>query len=84
MEMDKTIAGLDEATRLEKKGFVDEAYAEKMKLGEKMQALNIEIAKIQAQEQLEDKKTLRGEKHDERMIAATRELEGIKNRNAEF
>jgi hypothetical protein len=51
MEMDKTIAGLDEATRLEKKGFIDEAYAEKMKLGEKMQALNIEIAKIQAKEE---------------------------------
>ena len=64
MEMDKTIAGLDEATRLEKKGFVDEAYAEKMKLGEKMQALNIEIAKIQAHEQIEMMKTERAEKHD--------------------
>ena len=78
MEMDKTIAGLDEATRLEKKGFVDEAYAEKMKLGEKMQALNIEIAKIQAQECLEASITLRGEKHDERMLAGQKELEGIR------
>ena len=78
MEMDKTIAGLDEATRLEKKGFVDEAYAEKMKLGEKMQALNIEIAKIQAQQELEDKKTERGEKHDLRMITAQKEVEGMK------
>jgi soluble cytochrome b562 len=78
MEMDKTIAGLDEATRLEKKGFVDEAYAEKMKLGEKMQALNIEIAKIQAQQEGEDKKTLRGEQHDVRMIAAQKEVEGMK------
>jgi hypothetical protein len=34
MEIDKTIAGLDEATRLEKKGLVDEAYAEKMKLAQ--------------------------------------------------
>jgi len=51
MELDKTIAGLDEAARLEKKGFVDEAYAEKMKLGEKMQALNIKIAEIQAKEE---------------------------------
>ena len=82
MEMDKTIAGLDEATRLEKKGFVDEAYAEKMKLGEKMQALNIEIAKIQAQQELEDKKTLRGEKHDERMLAGQKELEGLRAQNA--
>jgi hypothetical protein len=78
MEMDKTIAGLDEATRLEKKGFVDEAYAEKMKLGEKMQALNIEIAKIQAQQEVEDKKTERGEKHDLRMITAQKEVEGMK------
>ena len=51
MEIDKTIAGLDEATRLEKKGLVDEAYAEKMKLAEKTQALNLEIAKIQAQQE---------------------------------
>lgn len=78
MEMDKTIAGLDEATRLEKKGFVDEAYAEKMKLGEKMQALNIEIAKIQSQQEMEDKKTLRGEQHDVRMIAAQKEVETMK------
>jgi len=78
MEMDKTIAGLDEATRLEKKGFVDEAYAEKMKLGEKMQALNIEIAKIQAQQEGEDKKTLRGEQHDVRMIAAQKEVETMR------
>jgi hypothetical protein len=82
MEMDKTIAGLDEATRLEKKGFVDEAYAEKMKLGEKMQALNIEIAKIQAQQELEDKKTERGEKHDLRIIAGQKELENIRAQNA--
>ena len=82
MEMDKTIAGLDEATRLEKKGFVDEAYAEKMKLGEKMQALNIEIAKIQAQQEVEDKKTLRGEKHDERMLAGQKEIEGLRAQNA--
>lgn len=64
MEMDKTIAGLDEATRLEKKGLIDEAYAEKMKLGEKMQALNIEIAKIQAHEEIEMMKTKRAEQHD--------------------
>ena len=47
-------------------------------LGEKMQALNIEIAKIQAQESLEASKTLRGEKHDERMLAGQKELEGIR------
>jgi hypothetical protein len=51
MEIDKTIAGLDEATRLEKKGLIDEAYTEKMKLGEKAQALNIKIAEIQAKEE---------------------------------
>jgi hypothetical protein len=82
MEMDKTIAGLDEATRLEKKGFVDEAYAEKMKLGEKMQLLNIEIAKIQAQESSEASKTLRGEQHDYRVIGAQKEIEELKLRSA--
>ena len=82
MEIDKTIDGLDEATRLEKKGFVDAAYAEKMKLGEKMQALNIEIAKIQAQESLEDKKTVRGEQHDVRMIAAQKEIEELKSKSS--
>ena len=81
MEMDKTIAGLDEATRLEKKGFVDEAYAEKMKLGEKMQALNIEIAKIQTQESLEASKTLRGEKHDERMLVGQKEIQALKSQS---
>ena len=78
MEIDKTIAGLDEATRLEKKGLIDEAYVEKMKLGEKTQALNIKIAEIKAQQELEDKKTERGEKHDLRIIAAQKEVEGMK------
>jgi len=82
MEIDKTIDGLDEATRLEKKGLIDEAYAEKMKLGEKTQALNIKIAEIKAQQELEDKKTLRGEKHDERMFVAQKELEVLKAQNA--
>jgi hypothetical protein len=82
MEIDKTIAGLDEATRLEKKGLIDEAYVEKMKLGEKAQALNIKIAEIKAQQELEDKKTLRGEKHDERMLAGQKELEGLRAQNA--
>lgn len=82
MEIDKTIAGLDEATRLEKKGLIDEAYVEKMKLGEKTQALNIKIAEIKAQQELEDKKTLRGEKHDERMLAGQKELEVLRAQNA--
>jgi hypothetical protein len=51
MEIDKSIAGLDEATRLEKKGLIDEAAAIKIKEAEKAQALNIEIAKIQAKEE---------------------------------
>ena len=82
MEIDKTIAGLDEATRLEKKGLIDEAYVEKMKLGEKTQALNIKIAEIKAQQELEDKKTERGEKHDYRVLAAQKEIEGLRSKSA--
>jgi hypothetical protein len=51
MEIDKSIAGLDEATRLEKKGLIDEAAAIKIKEAEKAQALHIKIAEIQAKEE---------------------------------
>jgi hypothetical protein len=49
-----------------------------MKLGEKTQALNIKIAEIKAQQELEDKKTSRGEQHDVRMITAQKEVETMK------
>jgi hypothetical protein len=51
MDIDKSIAGLDEATRLEKKGLIDEAAAIKIKEAEKAQALHIKIAEIQAKEE---------------------------------
>jgi len=50
MEIDKSIAGLDEATRLEKKGDYEAATAVKNKWAEKTQALTMEMLKIQEQE----------------------------------
>jgi hypothetical protein len=50
MEIDKSIAGLDEAIRLEKKGDHEAATALKTKWADKMQAVNLEIIKIQEDE----------------------------------
>ena len=50
MEIDKSIAGLDEATRLEKKGDFEAATALKTKFADRMQAVNLEIIKIQEDE----------------------------------
>jgi hypothetical protein len=50
MEIDKSIAGLDEATRLEKKGDYDAATALKTKWADRMQTVNLEIIKIQEEE----------------------------------
>ena len=50
MEIDKSIAGLDEATRLEKKGDFEAATALKTKYADRMQAVNLEIIKIQEDE----------------------------------
>jgi hypothetical protein len=50
MEIDKSIAGLDEATRLEKKGDHEAAMALKTKWADRMQAVNLEIIKIQEDE----------------------------------
>jgi hypothetical protein len=44
MDIDKSISSLDEATRLEKKGKIDEAAAIKEKDAEKMQALYLKLA----------------------------------------
>jgi hypothetical protein len=81
MDIDKSIAGLDEATRLEKKGLVDEAAAIKLKEAEKVQALHVKIAEIQAQQELETSKGLRAEQHDYRMIGAQKEIEQLKSRS---
>ena len=50
MEIDKSIAGLDEATRLEKKGDYDAATALKTKWADRMQTVNLEIIRIQEEE----------------------------------
>jgi len=50
MEIDKSIAGLDEATRLEKKGDFEAATALKTKHADRMQTVNLEIIKIQEEE----------------------------------
>jgi hypothetical protein len=50
MEIDKSIAGLDEATRLEKKGDFEAATALKTKWADRMQTVNLEIIKIQEEE----------------------------------
>jgi hypothetical protein len=59
MEIDKSIAGLDEATRLEKKGDYEAAAAIKNKWADRMQTLNLEIIKIQEEE-------AKGKRTDER------------------
>ena len=50
MEIDKSIAGLDEATRLEEKGDFEAATALKTKYADRMQAVNLEVIKIQEDE----------------------------------
>jgi len=50
MEIDKSIAGLDEATRLEKKGDFEAATALKTKYADRMQVVNLEVIKIQEEE----------------------------------
>jgi len=61
MEIDKSIAGLDEATRLEKKGDFEAATALKTKYADRMQAVNLEVIKIQEDEA----KGARKDKRDE-------------------
>ena len=53
MEINKSIASLDEATRLETIGQIDAAAAVKEKDAEKMQALFFEISKIKMQDKKE-------------------------------
>ena len=50
MEIDKGIAGLEEATRLEKKGDWDAATAEKQKWADKMQNLNLKMIEFEETE----------------------------------
>jgi len=65
MEIDKSIAGLDEATRLEKKGDFDAATAEKQKAAELAKSINLEIIKIQ---EIEAKDVRAGKRAEEKDI----------------
>ena len=64
MEIDKSIAGLDEATRLEKKGDYDAATALKTKWADRMQTVNLEIIKIQEEEAKGKRADKRAEEKD--------------------
>ena len=62
MEIDKSIASLDEATRLENKGDFEAATAEKNKAAEMAKAINLEIIKIQEAEAAGERKDKRADK----------------------
>jgi hypothetical protein len=66
MEIDKSIAGLDEATRLDKKGDHDAATALKTKWADRMQTVNLEIIKIQEEEAKGKRADKRAEEKDVR------------------
>jgi hypothetical protein len=66
MEINKSIAGLDEATRLEKKGYIDEGVKRRQKEADKMEALNLKVAEIQEQEAAAKRGEVRAEAKDER------------------
>jgi hypothetical protein len=75
MEIDKSIAGLDEATRLEKKGDYDAATALKTKWADRMQTVNLEVIKIQE----EEAKGVRKDKRDETANIAKEKREEAKD-----
>jgi hypothetical protein len=76
MEINKSIAGLDEATRLEKKGYIDEGVKRRQKEADKMEALNLKVAEIQEQEAAAQ----RGEKRAEAASVRAGEREEAKDR----
>jgi hypothetical protein len=65
MEINKSIASLDEATRLETKGEIDAAAAVKEKDAEKMQALFFKMSDIEMQNKKEKAAETRLEKQEE-------------------
>lgn len=69
MEIDKSIAGLDEATRLENKGDFEAATAIKNKWADRTQTLAMEIIKIQEEEAKGVRADKRQEARDERTAA---------------
>ena len=73
MEINKSIASLDEATRLETIGEIDAAAAVKEKDAEKMQALFLKLSEYQMQTQKEDAAQKRVETQQNAMAARERE-----------
>jgi hypothetical protein len=63
MQIDKSIASLDEATRLEKKGKIDEAAAIKEKDAAKMQDLYLKLSDYEMQAKKEEAKAQRDREH---------------------
>ena len=76
MEINKSIAALDEATRLEKKGYIDEGVKRRQKEADKMEALNLKVAEIQEQEAA----AMRGEKRAEAKDVRVAEREEAKDK----
>jgi soluble cytochrome b562 len=90
MEINKSIASLDEATRLENKGEVDAATAIKEKDAEKMQAVYFKLsdiemaakkedARLQRQREEDLAKEKRGEAHDVRIEGMRKSLTDSQN-----
>ena len=88
-EINKSIASLDEATRLEKRGKIDEAAAIKEKDAGKMQELYLKLSDYEMQARKEkataeksaahDKEmAARSESHDMRVIAGQKEIEQMR------
>jgi hypothetical protein len=89
MEIDKAIAGIDEATRLESKGDFDAATAEKQKWADRMQGLNtkmIELEETEKRTKAQEKRAeiradadaAKSQAHDMRVIAGQKEIEGMR------
>ena len=89
MEINKSISALDEATRLEKKGYIDEGVKRRQKEADKMEALNLKVAEIQEQEAAAKRGEVRAEAasvragerekaKDERYSALQREVTQMK------
>jgi hypothetical protein len=73
MEIDKSLASLDEATRLEKKGDMDAATAEKQKAAEIAKSVNMEVIKIQEQESVSKRRAEEARAHDVAMAKRSEE-----------
>ena len=74
MEIDKSIAALDESTRLEKRGQIDAAVAVREKEADKMQNLLLKATEISAQAE-RDAKAVEAQKERDKEMNAQRQRE---------